>query len=116
MKKYGIEKMKTMQSILEINKFYLLNNLIEEHINELKRLAEAASHMNLIDGNLIWFEYFERNYLFFSTMLASKGATSLRRQFLEFVMEGLKGEVNIVEGKNIGINEEVILQFLAGLT
>jgi hypothetical protein len=47
-------------------------------------------------------------------MLGSKGAPSFRRQFLEFVIEGLEGEVNIKEGKNNGINEEVLLRFIAG--
>ncbi|MEH7417029.1 TetR/AcrR family transcriptional regulator [Neobacillus drentensis] len=97
-----------------MDKFDLLDKLIEEHINELRGLAESASDLNFIDGNLIWFEYFENHYLFFSTMLASKGAHSFRRQFLEFVMEGLKGEVDLTEGKNNGINEEVILRFIAG--
>jgi AcrR family transcriptional regulator len=97
-----------------MDKFDLLDKLIEEHINELKELAESASEMDFIDGNLIWFEYFERHYLFFSTMLASKGASSFRRQFLEFVIEGLRGEVNLTEGKNHEINEEIILRFIAG--
>jgi AcrR family transcriptional regulator len=97
-----------------MDKFDLLDKLIKEHINILRELAESSSDMDFIDGNLIWFEYFEHNYLFFSTMLASKGAPSFRRQFLEFVMDGLKGEVNIKEGKNHGINEELILRFIAG--
>lgn len=69
--------------------------------------------MDFIDGGLIWFEYLESNYLFFSTMLASQGALSFRNRFLEFVMEGLKDEVTIEEGKNEGFNEEVILRFIA---
>ena len=97
-----------------LDKFDLLDKLIEEHINELRGLAESASEMDFIDGNLIWFEYFEGHYLFFSTMLVSKGAHSFRRQFLEFVFDGLKAEVNIIDGKNQGINEEVILRFIAG--
>jgi AcrR family transcriptional regulator len=97
-----------------MDKFDLLDKLIEEHINELSELAESASELDFIDGNQIWFEYFERNYLFFSTMLASKGAPSFSRQFLEFVMEGLKGEVNITEEKNQGLNEDIILRFIAG--
>jgi AcrR family transcriptional regulator len=97
-----------------MDKFDLLDKLIEEHINELRELAESASYMDFIDGNLIWFKYFESHYLFFSTMLASKGAPSFRKQFLEFVMEGLRNEVILTEGKNKGINEEVILRFIAG--
>jgi AcrR family transcriptional regulator len=92
-----------------MDKFDLLDKLIEEHINELRLLAESASELSFIDGNIIWFEYFEQNYLFFSTMLTSKGAPSFRNQFLEFVIEGLKREVN-----NSRFKEEIILRFIAG--
>lgn len=97
-----------------LDKFDLLDKLIEEHINELEELRDASSEMDFIDGGLIWFEYLEKNYLFFSTMLASQGALSFRNRFLEFVIEGLKGEVTIAEGKNQGFSEEVILRFIAG--
>lgn len=96
-----------------LDKFDLLDQLIEEHMNELRELRVASSDMDFIDGGLIWFEYLADNYLFFSTMLASQGALSFRNRFLEFVIEGLKGEVTITEGKNQGFSEEVILRFIA---
>ncbi|WP_338787748.1 TetR-like C-terminal domain-containing protein [Metabacillus sp. FJAT-53654] len=67
--------------------------------------------MDFVEGNLIWFEYFERNYSFFSTMLASSGAPSFRNRFLEFVIEELKDEVDITEEKNKGLSKDVILKF-----
>ncbi|MFP3126797.1 TetR/AcrR family transcriptional regulator [Ectobacillus funiculus] len=96
-----------------VDKYDLVDKLIEEHINALRELAKSSSEMNFIDGNLIWFEYLESHYLFFSTMLASTGATSFRTQFLEFVIEGLKGEVNTTEGKNSGLSEDIVLRFTA---
>jgi hypothetical protein len=83
-----------------------------EHINELRKLCESTSEMDFIDGGLFWFKYFESNYLFFSTMLASKGAPYFRSQFLELLTEELKDEVDITKGKNQGLNEDVILQFI----
>lgn len=97
-----------------LDKFDLLDKLIEEHINELEKLREASSEMSFIEGGLIWFEYLERNYLFFSTMLASQGNLSFRNRFLEFIMQGLSEEVNTSEGKNDGLSNEVILRFIAG--
>ncbi|KWW22699.1 TetR family transcriptional regulator [Peribacillus simplex] len=94
-----------------LDKFDLLDKLIEEHINELRKLCRSASEMDFIDANLIWFEYFERNFLFFSTMLKSKGASAFRSQFLEFVMEELSVDVNINEGGNQGLSKEVVLRF-----
>lgn len=95
-----------------LDKFDLLDKLIEEHINELRKMCESASEMNYIDSNLIWFEYFESNYLFFSTMLASKGAPYFRSRFLQLLIDELRNELNINEGKNYGFSEDVMLQFL----
>ncbi|MGR2780420.1 TetR/AcrR family transcriptional regulator [Bacillus subtilis] len=94
-----------------IDKFDLLDKLIEEHINELRKLCESAADLDFVKGNLMWFEYFERNSSFFSTMLASKGATTFRSHFLKFVIEELESEVDVTEGKNKGLNKDLILKF-----
>ncbi|MEF2098086.1 TetR/AcrR family transcriptional regulator [Bacillus sp. CFBP9009] len=94
-----------------MDKFDLLDKLIEEHINELRILCESASELNFVEGNLIWFEYFERNRSFFSTMLGSKGAPAFRSHFLEFVIQELEGEVDVTEGKNQGLSKDLILNF-----
>jgi AcrR family transcriptional regulator len=96
-----------------MDKYDLLDKMIEEHINNLRELCQSASEMTFQEGNYVWFEYFERNYLFFSTMLASKGAPYFRSRFLDLLVEEYKVEVDITEGKNQGLSEEVILQFFA---
>ena len=95
------------------DKYDLLDKLIEEHINNLRELCQLASEMTFQEGNYVWFEYFEQNYLFFSTMLASKGAPYFRSRFLELVMEEYKAELDTSEGKNQGLSEDVLLQFFA---
>jgi AcrR family transcriptional regulator len=94
------------------DKFDLLDKLIEEHINEMREICEWACEMDWIDATQVFFEYFESNYLFFSTMLASKGAPSFRSRFLEFLIEEFKDEVDITEEKNHGLSEDVMLQFM----
>ena len=94
-----------------LDKYDLLDKLIEEHINELRKLCKSAADLSFTEGNLIWFEYFERHSSFFSTMLASKGAPAFRSHFLEFVIEELEGDVNVTEGINQGLNKEVLLKF-----
>jgi AcrR family transcriptional regulator len=87
------------------DKFDLLDKLIEEHINELREMCESAPETDSTDEGVGWFEYFERNYSFFSAMLASKGAPFFRSRFLEFVIEDIKNEKNdwnITKGKNRG--------------
>ncbi|MFY0760897.1 TetR/AcrR family transcriptional regulator [Metabacillus dongyingensis] len=95
-----------------VDKFDLLDKLIEEHINELRKMCESAADLDFRDANLPWFEYLESHSLFFSTMLASKGAHSFRSQFVAFLIEEFKDEVDITKGKNYGLNEEIILQFI----
>jgi hypothetical protein len=74
-------------------------------------LCESATELSFVEGNLICFKYFERNYAFFSTMLTSKGAPLFRSRFLEFVIEELKGDVDVMIGINQGLSEELILKF-----
>lgn len=94
-----------------MDKFDLLEKLIEEHINELRKICESAYELTFAEGNLMWFEYFERNDSFFSTMLSSKGAPIFRHHFLEFVIEELEGEVDVTTGKNQGLSKDLILKF-----
>ncbi|WP_299092303.1 TetR/AcrR family transcriptional regulator [uncultured Metabacillus sp.] len=93
------------------DKYDLLDKMIGEHIDNLRELCQSASEMTFQEGNYVWYEYFERNYLFFSTMLTSKGAPYFRSRFLDLVIEEFKAEVDIEIGKNYGLNKEVILQF-----
>ncbi|MBS4202072.1 TetR/AcrR family transcriptional regulator [Bacillus sp. FJAT-49732] len=95
-----------------IDKFDLLEKLIEEHMNEMQEFCESIAELDYIDANQIWFEYIESNYLFFSTMLASKGEPYFHNRFLEFLTEEFQNEIKVHMGNNRGLNKEIILQFL----
>ncbi|PFO06605.1 TetR family transcriptional regulator [Bacillus sp. AFS076308] len=93
------------------DKYDLLDKLMEEHINQLRETSVWACEQEWVDATQTFFEFFESNYLFFSTMLASKGAPSFRTKFLEFLIEAFKDEVD--EKKNQGLSENVIVKFAA---
>jgi AcrR family transcriptional regulator len=93
------------------DKFDLLDKLIQGHINELGEMGEWACKLDWGNALIPFFEYFEKNYLFFSTMLASKGAPSFRSRLLEFVMEGFKGEIDKDSERNTDLSEDVMLQY-----
>jgi AcrR family transcriptional regulator len=95
------------------DKFDLLDKLIEEHINKLEEMFEELSEVDFITGGQAIFEYFQKNYLFFSTMLVGGGADNFRAQYVEFSVELLKGEVNTAEGKNKGLSEDIIVRFVS---
>lgn len=94
-----------------LDKYDLLDKLIEGHINELRILCQSASDLSFTEGNLIWFEYFKRHEAFFSTMLTSKGAPLFRSRFLEFVSEELESDVDVTQGVNQGLSKELLLKF-----
>jgi len=96
-----------------LDKYDLLDKLIEAHINELREMCAAAAEIDYITGSLIWTEYFEKNYSFFSMMLASKGAPYFRNRFLDFLIEEFRKEVDVTKGKNERLNEDVIVRFAA---
>lgn len=93
------------------DKYDLLDRLIEVHMNELRSICESAVDLSLKEANLLWFEYFEKNYVFFSTMLASDGDTFFRSQFLEFVVQEVKKH-HTPDRENQALNQEIFIQFL----
>jgi AcrR family transcriptional regulator len=94
-----------------MDKYDLLDKIIEEHISNLRELCHSASDMTFKEGNYVWFDYFAENHLFFSTMLNTKSAAYFRSRFLDLVIQEYKPEVDVTEGKNQGLSEEVFLQF-----
>ncbi|WP_169082861.1 TetR/AcrR family transcriptional regulator [Paenibacillus sp. PL91] len=96
-----------------MDKYDLLDKLIETHIDELREMCKSAADLNFIEGSLIWTKYFDQNYTFFSMMLTSKGAPYFRNRFLDFLVEEFQDEVDVTQGKNLGLNKDVIVRFVA---
>ncbi|MDD9269499.1 TetR/AcrR family transcriptional regulator [Paenibacillus sp. GCM10023248] len=96
-----------------LDKYDLLDKLVESHINELREICIMGADLDYFSGSPLWTEYFERNYSFFSFMLASKGAPFFRTRFLDFLIEQFKQEVDVAEGKNQGLKDELIVRFVA---
>ncbi|RPK30963.1 hypothetical protein [Paenibacillus xylanexedens] len=79
----------------------MLDKLIEEHIEELRRLCKEASDLDFIESNVLWFDYFDVHYSFFSAMIRSKGAPYFRCSLLALVIEELEDEVKIKQREKI---------------
>lgn len=96
-----------------LDKYDLLDKLIEEHLADMRDICETAAEAEYDEANLPWFQYLEEHALFFSTMIKSKDTYStFHDRFLAFLMEEFQDEVNVAEGKNKGMNEHVLLQFI----
>ncbi|KRD99081.1 MULTISPECIES: TetR/AcrR family transcriptional regulator [Priestia] len=96
-----------------LDKFDLLDKIMEEHIENMSDFCESEADLNWIDSTTHCMKYLESNYLFFSTMLASEGARYFRNRFLQHNIEEFKKDVDITKGKNLGQNEDVIVEFVA---
>lgn len=95
------------------DKFDLMDRLMEEYIDKLRKICETACEMEWRPATLIFFEYFESNYPFFSTMLASRGAPYFRSRFLEFQIEEFRKELRKKDNGNDAVSEDVVVQFVA---
>ncbi len=94
------------------DKFDLLDKLIEMHLAELEEMDEWACKLDWIDALVPYFEYFEKHYLFFSTMLASKDTpSSFRTRLLASFIEGFKGEIDKESDKNMDLTEDIMVQY-----
>ncbi|ANY69403.1 TetR family transcriptional regulator [Paenibacillus sp. BIHB 4019] len=96
-----------------MDKFDLLDKLIEEHINVLREMCKSAAELDFTESTLMWTQYFELHYSFFSMMLASKGAPYFRGRFLDLLIEELTNEVEVTKGKNEKLNENLLVRFIA---
>lgn len=94
------------------DKFDLLDKLIEEHIQAMREISDWACEIDWRTATQAFFEYFERNHFFFSTMLASKGAPSFRSLFLQFIIEEFNDEVDPSLERNQELTKEVMLRFM----
>ncbi|MDD9791829.1 MULTISPECIES: TetR/AcrR family transcriptional regulator [Priestia] len=96
-----------------LDKFDLLDKIMEEHIENMSDFCESETDLDWIDSTVHCMEYLENNYLFFSTMLASEGARYFRNRFLQHNIEEFKKDVDITKGKNLGQNEDIVVEFVA---
>lgn len=97
------------------DKYDLLDKLIETYFVELGEIDQWACQLEWTEALVPYFEYFEKHYLFFSTMLASKDAkgapSSFRTRLLASFMEGFNNEIDRESGRNAEIADQVLLQY-----
>ncbi|MFQ3727177.1 TetR/AcrR family transcriptional regulator [Staphylococcus equorum] len=64
-----------------LDKYDLLDKLVEGHMEELKRLCEPVSDNNYKAAHMIWFEYLKTHYLFFQLCYQGKALLLLESTF-----------------------------------
>lgn len=75
--------------------------------------CEENPGISWIDSTEQCMAYLEDNFLFFYTMLANEGAPYFRNQFVKHNIEEFRKEIDLTNGKNVGLSEDVVLEFVA---
>lgn len=89
----------------------LMDHLLDTHIVKLREIRESATQLSMKEVYFQWFEYFEKNFLFFSTILASQGASWFRNRLLEFFVQEAVKDFKKYGTKHQELCPEVVLQF-----
>lgn len=99
-----------------MDKFDLLDKLIEEQIDEMRQLCDSSEKdADYRDMGLLWFQYFESHSLFFSAILTNKGSSFFRSRLLDFFLQELKtteADGLDTSHQKVANHDEVDIQFL----
>ena len=95
-----------------LDKFDLLDKLIDEHLLELKEICEKKKNLGVIEGTRIWFNYFQENQAFFSSLFKGNTTSSFKRQLLTFIIEEINWKVDLATIEKQGLTETVYFRFL----
>ena len=93
-----------------LDKYDLLNGIVDEMIRDLTDLSEKKKDMGVVDGTVLWFYYFEEHKPFFTALFSTESTISFRHRLLDFIMEQLN---NKLEGVSEHRDTEVLCKFMA---
>ncbi|RQW10681.1 TetR family transcriptional regulator [Paenibacillus rhizophilus] len=102
-----------------MDKYDLLDKCIENHLNQMVRsctftkfIQEKVGEMESIEALKSLFVYFEQNFLFFSSMFASRQTTIFRERLLQILSVTIQEKLDM-QGINQGMDKELIVDFTA---
>ena len=93
-----------------LDKYDLLNEIVNEMIGELTVLCEKKKDMGFVEGTVLWFYYFEDHKPFFNALFSTESTITFRHRLLDFIMEQLNMKL---EGVSDQKNTEVLRKFMA---
>ncbi len=98
-----------------MDKFDLLDQCIETHLSQLFEsclVSDDIAQSPSKDLLLRTFDYLEQHAFLYTTLLVNKGVPAFRNRLMAVMLQGLSEHIEI-SGINLGMNKEVMAQFLA---
>ena len=83
-----------------LDKYDLLNGIVDEMIRELTDLCEKKKEMGFVEGTVLWFYYFEDHKPFFTALFS----TEVLRKFMGMAVLGVI-ESYVLDQFHAGIEE-----------
>lgn len=93
-----------------LDKYDLLDTIVNKKLEELEEICEQKKEKGFIEGTVIWFNYFDENKDFFSSLFSSKSTVSFRKQLLDFMMNQLSKKINNIDPDK---DPEILIRFLS---
>lgn len=90
-----------------LDKYDLLDTIVNDELKELNNICEIKKSMGMIEGTIIWFEYFEGKKEFFKALFLSKSTVSFREKLLEFMMKQIKEKMK----DDSTIKDDIMIKF-----
>lgn len=97
-----------------LDKFDLLDKILDDHMTQLKILCDRKKELDLLEGALLWFSYFEQHKRLFAALFQSKGASSFRERLLAFTMEEISHKLH--PDSEALVDHYIFLKFLGTAT
>ncbi|MFE4709972.1 TetR/AcrR family transcriptional regulator [Paenibacillus sp. NPDC056722] len=98
-----------------MDKYNLLEKCIEEHSEVLRGLCVPENHedhhLPIRDSLLRAFEYIEKHYLFYYSMLNNKGLFYFWQNMQQMMMQGISSQISM-DRINQHANKEILVRFL----
>lgn len=101
------------------DKYDLLDKCINDHLNKMilsctftKFTQENVDRIEAIEALRSLFDYFEENFLFFSSMLSNKKTSAFQERMLQILSSTIRKRISM-QDINLGMDKELIIQFTA---
>lgn len=95
-----------------IDKYDLLDKIVDEYLLELRKICDQNRSKGLVEGTIIWFDYFDQHRAFFTSLFRGTSTLSFRNKLLAFIIGELDNKLENSTTLNQNMDRKIVLKFL----